>query len=143
VVLERLAGAAWSMVDLDDLLPVVEVATPTVATVDLDALRAISTRRLPLELLALSAEVANPDRSGQSWRLVARACEYGLGDAEVLALAARHRPTVEKYDAGDRLVAEVYRMLGKLRPLHQHIGRTCAAVRCQTARDRQRRGWPR
>jgi hypothetical protein len=32
VVLERLAGAPWSCDDLDDLLPVVEVAKPTTAT---------------------------------------------------------------------------------------------------------------
>jgi hypothetical protein len=141
VVLERLAGAPWSRDDLDDLLPVVEVTKPTVATVDLDALRSVSTRQVPAELLALIAEVPDPDRSGQSWRLVARAVEYGLGDAEVLALAARHAPTVEKY--GDRLMAEVYRALAKLRPAHDHIGRTCAAARCSTARARQRRGWGR
>jgi hypothetical protein len=140
VTLERLAGAPWSRDDLDDLLAVVEVVKPTVATVDLDALRSISTRRLPVELLALVAEVPDPDRSGQSWRLVARACEYGLGDAEVLALAVRHAPTVQKYGAGDRLVAEVYRMLAKLRPQHQHIGRSCRAARCPAVRAQQRRG---
>lgn len=140
VTLERMAGDPWSRDDLDDVLPVVEVATPTVATVDLDALRSISTRNLPVELLALAAEVPDPDRSGQSWRLVARAVEYGLTDAEVLALAARHAPTAQKY--GDRLMPEVYRMLAKLRPAHDHIGRTCAAVRCQAARA-QRRGWGR
>jgi hypothetical protein len=75
VVLERLAGAPWSRDDLDDLLPVVEVGRPATATVDLDNLHAISTRRLPVELLALVAEVPDPDRSGQSWRLVARCCE--------------------------------------------------------------------
>ncbi|HEY8558396.1 MAG TPA: hypothetical protein VIM97_13825 [Actinomycetes bacterium] len=75
VVLERLAGAPWSRDDLDDLLPVVEVVRPATATVDLDNLHAISTRRLPVELLALVAEVPDPDRSGQSWRLVARCCE--------------------------------------------------------------------
>jgi hypothetical protein len=143
VVLERMAGAPWTRDDLDERLPVVEVVKPAVATVDLDALRTISTREFPAELLALMAEVPDPNRSGQSWRLVARAVEYGLGDAEVLALASRHAPTVEKYGAGDRLVTEVYRALSKLRPAHQHIGRTCAAARCQAARDRQRRGWGR
>lgn len=64
VTLERVAGAPWSRDDLDDLLPVVEVVKPAMATVDLDALRAISTRALPMELLALSAEVPDPDRSG-------------------------------------------------------------------------------
>jgi hypothetical protein len=138
VVLERLAGAPWSRDDLNDLLPVVEVVRPATATVDLDAPRAVSTRRMPVELLALVAEVPDPDRSGQSWRLVARACEYGLGDAEVLALALRHAPTVQKYEAGDRLVAELYRMLAKLRPAHNHIGRTCAAARCPTQQQRRR-----
>jgi hypothetical protein len=89
------------------------------------------------------AEVPDPDRSGQSWRLVARACEYGLGDAEVLALASRHAPTVQKYATGDRLLTEVYRALAKLRPLHPHIGRVCAAAQCQAARAREPRGWPR
>jgi hypothetical protein len=143
VRLEHLAGAPWSMADLDDLLPVVEVVKPTVATVDLDALRSISTRGLPVELLALMAEVPDPDRSGQSWRLVARACEYGLGDAEVLALAMHHQPMVEKYGAGDRLLTEVYRMLAKLRPAHQHIGRSCTSARCQASRAREHRGWGR
>jgi len=138
VVLERLAGAPWSRDDLDELLPVVEIARPTVATVDLDALRSISTRRLPVELLALMAEVPDPDRSGQSWRLVARACEYGLNDGEVLALASRHAPTLQKYGAGDRLVDEVYRMLRKLRPQHRHIGRSCTAARCPTQQQRRR-----
>jgi hypothetical protein len=141
VVLERLAGAPWSRDDLDELLPVVEVVEPALATVDLDSLRLISTRQLPIELLTLAAEVPDPDRSGQSWRLVARAVEYGLGDAEVLALASRHVPTTEKYGAGDRLVTEVYRAVGKLRPQHQHIGRTCTAARCQAARASQSRGW--
>jgi hypothetical protein len=141
VTLERLAGAPWTRDDLDDLLPVIEVATPAVATVDLDVLRAISTRRLPVELLALAAEVPDPDRSGQSWRLVARAVEYGLGDAEVLALAARQTPSVQEY--GDRLMAEVYRILAKLRPLHPHVGRTCTAVRCRSARAHERQGWGR
>jgi hypothetical protein len=143
VVLERLAGAPWARDDLNELLPVVEVVKPAVATVDLNALQAVSTRRLPIELLALAAEVPDPDRSGQSWRLVARCCEYGLGDAEVLALAVRHAPTVGKYGTGDRLVEEVYRMLGKLRPQHRHIGRTCTASGCHAARASQRRGWGR
>ena len=121
---------------MDELLPVVEVVKPTTATVDLDALRAVSTHQLPVELLALVAEVPDLDRSRQSWGLVARACEYGLGDAWVLALAFRHAPTIEKY--GERLVAEVYRMLAKLRPAHDHIGQTCSAARCPTARDQQR-----
>jgi hypothetical protein len=143
VTLERLAGAPWSRDALDELLPVVEVVKPAVATVDLDALRSISTRRFPAEVLALMAEVPDPDRSGQSWRLVAVACEWGLGDAEVLALASRHAPTIQKYGAGDRLVAETYRMLAKLRPQHRHIGRSCQAARCPTARGRERRGWGR
>jgi hypothetical protein len=141
VMLERLAGAPWTRDDLDDLLPVVEVVKPAIATVDLDALRSISTRQFPAELLALMAEVPEPDRSGHSWRLVARCCEYGLGEEAVLALASRHAPSVQKFS--DRLVTEVYRMLGKLRPLHDHLGRTCAAARCQTARDWQRPGWGR
>jgi hypothetical protein len=139
VILERMAGAPWSRDDLDDLLPVVEIVKPAVATVDLDALRAVSTRQFPAELLALMAEAPDPDRSGQSWRLVASACEYGLSEGEVLALAFRHAPTVQKYGTGDRLVTEVYRMLSKLRPMHRHIGRDCTAARCPTAREQQRR----
>jgi hypothetical protein len=135
VTLERLAGAPWTRDDLDDLLPVVEMVKPALATVDLDALRAISTRQFPAELLALMAESPDPDRSGQSWRLVASACEYGLSEGEVLALAFRHAPTVQKYGSCDRLVTEVYRMLSKLRPMHRHIGRDCTAARCPTARE--------
>jgi hypothetical protein len=73
VTLEWMAGAPWARDDLDDLLPVIEIANPATATVDLDALRTVSTRRLPVELLALMAEVPDPDRSGQSYRLIARA----------------------------------------------------------------------
>jgi RepB DNA-primase from phage plasmid len=142
VALERLAGAPWSRDDLDDLLPLVEIVRPTTATVDLDALRAVSTRTLPIELLTLAAEVpgADLDRSRQHYRLVARACEYGLGEREVLALVSRHRPSIDKYGAGDRLMGETYRTLAKLRPAHDHIGRTCSAARCPTARAQQQRG---
>jgi hypothetical protein len=141
VALERLAGAPWSRDDLDDLLPVIKIANPATATVDLDALRTVSTRRLPVELLALTAEVPDPDRSGQSYRLIARAVEYGLGDAEVLALVFRHRPSIEKF--GDRLMAEAYRALAKLRPDHNHIGRPCAEARCPTTRAHPARRWGR
>jgi hypothetical protein len=141
VVMERLAGAPWARDDLDDLLPVIEIANPATATVDLDALRTVSTRRLPVELLALMAEVPDLDRSGQSYRLIARAVEYGLGDAEVLALVSRHRPSIEKF--GDRLVAETYRALAKLRPDHHHIGRPCAEAWCPTTRAHPARRWGR
>lgn len=58
-------------------------------------------------------EAAGEDRSVQAYRLVQWLIEGGYTDGEILWLAARHRPSVEKF--GKRLPGEVTRMLAKLR----------------------------
>jgi putative DNA primase/helicase len=56
-------------------------------------------------------------RSDQHYRFVARAVADGLTDGQILTLAARHAPSVEKY--GGRLEVETRRSIEKVRARHE------------------------
>lgn len=91
-------------------------------------------RAVPSRLPRHLAQLANrdPARRGRgAWHLIASAIEWGLPDGEIHALAQAHQATAEKY--GERLAAEVDRIIGKLRPDHRHIGRPCDAASCPNA----------
>ncbi len=82
----------------------------------------------PTHLTRLRDSDVGGDRSGQTHELVAAAVEWGLTDEQVQTLAAEHMPSVTKY--GERLEAEVLRLLGKQRPRHDHIGQPCNRAAC-------------
>src|SRR5829696_4341629 len=88
---------------------------------------------LPRHLQEIMAEVPGVDRSGQVWNLVAAGLEWGLADGEILYLARRFTPAVEKYL--DRLDLELARVLAKERPRHQHAGQPCDRAGCPNAPD--------
>jgi hypothetical protein len=79
------------------------------------------------------AEIPGVDRSGKVWELISAALEYGLEDGEIVFLARRFTPAVEKY-AG-RLDREVGRALGKGRARHQHPGQPCDRAGCPNTPD--------
>jgi hypothetical protein len=83
---------------------------------------------LPKHLRDRLAEAPDGDRSAQTAGLVAAAVEWGYEDGQVIALALSHRPTKEKY--GRRADREAARMLAKVRPDHQHVGKPCDRAGC-------------
>jgi hypothetical protein len=83
---------------------------------------------LPRHLADRLAEAPAGDRSAQTAGLVAAAVEWGYEDGQVIALALEHRPTKEKY--GRRADREAARMLAKVRPDHQHVGKPCDRAGC-------------
>jgi Bifunctional DNA primase/polymerase, N-terminal len=86
---------------------------------------------LPRHLAVQASEAPGEDRSAQTFRLVVAAVEWGLDDGQIHALAAAHQPTVEKY--GARAPAEVDRILDRIRPDHEHVGRPCDRAGCRNA----------
>jgi hypothetical protein len=86
---------------------------------------------LPRHLQAQAAEAPAGDRSRQTYRLVCAAAEWGLDDTAIISLAGAHAPSIEKY--GDRLPAEVDRILGRVRPDHPHVGHPCDTAGCPRA----------
>jgi hypothetical protein len=92
-------------------------------------------RGLPRHLRVRAGEAPGDDRSDQTWALVLGAVEWGLNDGEALALALAHRPTTTKYGDGDRAKAEVERILGKVRPDHDHVGQPCDRAGCHNPPD--------
>jgi hypothetical protein len=89
--------------------------------------------RLPRHLADRVREAPNGDRSAQTYRLVLAAVEWGLDDGDVVALALAHEPTKAKY--GNRVKAEVERILGRARPNHRHVGSPCDRAGCHNRPD--------
>lgn len=87
--------------------------------------------RLPSFVRRRMDEEVGDDRSRQAHALVGVCVELGLADSDVLAIAARHRPTIEKY--GRSLAVEVARSASKFRQAHDHIGRSCTDAGCANA----------
>jgi hypothetical protein len=83
---------------------------------------------LPRHLADRLEETPGLHRSVQTAALVAAAIEWGYDDPTVIALAHAHRPTREKY--GRRTDREAARLIGKLRPDHQHVGQPCDRAGC-------------
>jgi len=87
---------------------------------------------LPRHLQRLAG--ATPDRRGRgAYSLVAAAIEWGLDDSAIVDLAATHQATTDKYGTGDRLTLEVNRIIGKVRPNHDHVGHPCDTASCRNA----------
>ncbi len=117
---------------LDRLLPPDPAAAKVDPPLPLDAAAAAGglPERLPAHL-ARRLDEPSGDRSAQLAGLVAAAVEWGYDDAQVLALALRHRPTRERQQAKrTNVAADVARLLGKHRPAHPHVGRPCDQAGC-------------
>lgn len=74
---------------------------------------------------------SSTDRSGATYKLVLAGLEAGHTDEQVLEAASKDEATLDKY--GDRVDAEVRRILDKERPHHDHVGTPCAQAGCTTA----------
>jgi hypothetical protein len=115
---------------LDRLLPADPASARVEPALPLEAAAATLPERLPAHLARRLQEPAG-DRSRQLAGLVAAAVEWGLDDAQVLALALAHRPTRERQQVKRTDVpADVARLLGKHRPHHPHTGRSCDQAGC-------------
>ena len=84
--------------------------------------------QLPAFIRRVLDEAPGDDRSTQAHALVSSLVELGFRDEQVRAVLVEHDPSAEKY--GDRLEAEVARLLGKVRPRHDHAGQPCDQARC-------------
>lgn len=96
-------------------------------------LRAVEPQReLPPYIVALLEEEPSDKgegRSGQAFMLVKASLAAGFSVEEILWLAERHDPSVDKYEG--RLDLEVERIIDKLRRLHDHVGLDCREADCE------------
>lgn len=74
--------------------------------------------------------LTDQSRSAQLHRLVEMCMSYGYRDGEVMGIAMTHEPAHEKWPNNVRRSREVQRCIGKLRPRHPHVGRTCSESGC-------------
>ena len=74
--------------------------------------------------------LTDQSRSAQLHRLVEMCMLYGYRDGEVMGIAMSHEPGQEKWPNNARRSREVQRCIGKLRPRHPHVGRTCSDSGC-------------
>lgn len=84
--------------------------------------------QLPRFLRDKIDEAPGKDRSGQTWDLLASCVEHGLDDDDARFYAARHSPTIQKYEGRDADLVD--KALGKLRPQHDHVGADCLDAGC-------------
>lgn len=136
---------SWGIDDLAEHLGVDPKAEPATATRvrtrrtgkrrHSSGLRAVKPEReVPAYIRQLRVEepsAKGEGRSGQTFHLVLSGLEAGFSDEEILWLAERHGPSVDKY--GDDLDIEVERIIDKHRGDHDHVGTDCLEADCESA----------